>query len=128
LITLSDAAVVYLRSRRLKYARYAATNGSLAMDFPNVEYQQRFRILGDKAIPLQYTLTGSNYPCASTTVPFNFDIPLDEESNFVGTTAVISNIADVSFHVLAVANANSGTVPSAEDSYVQYNSRVYLTD
>lgn len=98
----------------------------------NLQNERRFKVLWSKSFKLNYlalstdSATNATYGAAGVSAPFSCFLDLKgEKTNYItgGTTGVIANITDVSYHVIAFYGA-SGAEAVAEPPTLVYNSRL----
>lgn len=91
------------------------TSGLDVHSHRNLQYEQRFEVLWDKTIQLDFTTSQSDGVNTASTAgqkkPFHIYKKLDMPVNFTDTTAVVGSIADNSLHLIALATvAGSCTI------------------
>lgn len=75
--------------------------------FRNLQFDKRFKILGDKTISLNYTAgsyDGTNPGYSGMNKHFQFFIPMKMEVTFNATTRTVSAITDNSLHLVGVGS------------------------
>lgn len=93
--------------------------------FRNLEYVKRYDTLRDMHLTIPIvpsTQNGAtNYSWGTNYKPFKIVIPLNDTINYTATNAVVGSIADVAYHLIAVAMSTTGA-PA-----IQYSSRFRWT-
>lgn len=87
----------------------------------NLQYQQRFKVIASKTFSPQdinMAYNGTSVAQAGLLLPFTFYKKVKTVTNFTGTTAGVSNVADHSYHIVAFTNS------STLGPQLLYNSRI----